>query len=291
MIQKSVRKFRPDADIVFCTYNWGFAPEKERIELIENLPDGVTLMATWDMFDNIKYGNSVENVVDYSLSYVGPGKYFTSEAIAAKKRGMKLYTISNTSGRTWDFGVVPYEPMPYQWIKRFEAILKANEEWGLTGLCDNIHYGFHPSIITELEKAAFFTNHKPLPEILKDLMIRDFGEENLEAVDKAMHLWSDAITYYPPTNEDQYGTFRIGPSYPFWPGSNTIGLPEGGKIPNDNHPMSGNGIYFEKYTPDGSGRNSLPGVRIYDEIEHVEKVRDLMKEGIDVLETIENPNE
>jgi len=292
LIQNSVRKFRPDADVIFCTYNWGFAPEKERIELIDNLPDGLSLLPTWDMFQNVKCGDSTENIVDYSLSFVGPGDYFKSEAIACKKHGnMKLYANSNTAGRTWDFGPVPYEPMPYQWIKRYEAILKAHEEWGLCGLLENIHYGFHPSIITELEKAALFTNHKPLDEVLKDLLIRDFGEENLESVDKAMHLWSDAITHYAPTNEDQYGAFRIGPSYPFWPGSNTIGLPEGGKIPSDNHAMFGNGIYFEKYTPDGTGRNSLPGVRIYDEIKAIEKVRDLMREGIDALEAIENPND
>lgn len=291
LIQNSVRKFRPDAEVIFCTYNWGFAPEEDRVWLIEHLPDGVAVMATWDMFENVKCGNSTENITDYSLSFVGPGKYFSSEAKAAKKRGLKMYSISNTSGRTWDFGTVPYEPMPYQWIKRYEEILKANKEWNVVGLFENIHYGFHPSIITELEKACLFTNHKPLEEILKDLLMRDFGEENLDAVDKAMHLWSEAITYYVPTNEDQYGAFRTGPSYPFWPGNNTIGLPEGGKIPNDNHPMFGNGIYFEKYTPDGTGRNSLPGVRIYDEINAITKVRDLMKEGISIMEKIENPND
>ena len=38
MILKSIRKYSADAELAFCTYNWGFAPEEDRIKLIENLP-------------------------------------------------------------------------------------------------------------------------------------------------------------------------------------------------------------------------------------------------------------
>lgn len=87
-----------------------------------------------------------------------------------------------TSGRTWDFGVIPYEPMPQQWIKRFEKMQQAHREWGLCGLMENIHYGFHPSIIRELEKCAFFTSEKPLAQSLRELLARDYGIENAPAV-------------------------------------------------------------------------------------------------------------
>ena len=131
MIHKAVRKYRSDIDLIVCTYNWGKQPEEERLKLIEALPNDVILMATWDMHHQFKIGEAMETIVDYSLSFEGPGEYFTSEAIAAKKRGMTMHTISNTSGRIWDFGVIPYEPMPYQWIKRYRAILKAREDLGL----------------------------------------------------------------------------------------------------------------------------------------------------------------
>ena len=39
LVQKVIKKYKPDADIVFWTYNWGWAPEKERIELLEKLPE------------------------------------------------------------------------------------------------------------------------------------------------------------------------------------------------------------------------------------------------------------
>ena len=157
VIKKAARKFIPDIEVAFSTYNWGFADEKDRIDLINNLPTDITLEATWDMFEQRKMKNSVQDGVDYSLNFVGPGKYFISEAKAAKARGIRLSTNAQSSGRTWDFGTVPYEPMPYQWMKRYEGMVKAHYDWGLTCVLENIHYGVQPSIISELEKYMFFT--------------------------------------------------------------------------------------------------------------------------------------
>lgn len=294
MIKNAVRKYSQDAEIVFCSYNWGFQPEKERIKLIEALPDGITVLATWDMFQKLKTGDSTYDICDYSLSFVGPGDYFISEAKAVMKRkGIKMAAIANSSGRTWDFGPVPYEPMPEQWIKRYQNMIKAHGELELRGIVENIHYGFHPSIITDLEKQAFFSGGEPLDKVLKDLLERDFGKENFSSVKKATELFSEAITHYVPTNEDQYGGFRTGPQYPFWSGD-LEGLPSpipnGGVMPSHKHAMH-KAIYFGVYTGDNEGRNSLPGVRIYDELKAVKKVENFMQQGIEVLENIQNPND
>ena len=293
MIKRAVEKYSKKAEIVFCTYNWGYAPEEERIRLINSLPDGIAIMATWDMFHKYKLGNSTEDVCDYTLSFEGPGEYFKSEAAAAKARGLKVYSISNTLGRTWDFGVIPYEPMPEQWIKRYKARIRANEEYGLKGLLENIHYGFYPSFIADIEKQAFFTEVKPLEEVLREVLIRDYGEENLKNVKRATENFSRAIRHYVPTNEDQYGAYRIGPAYPLWSGimeglPSTI--PEQGRMPSYPHAMFGNGIYFGVYTPDTEGKNSLPGVRIFDEIKSTKKMLELFEKGIKSLEECEKKN-
>ncbi|MBR2500035.1 MAG: hypothetical protein IKB60_03035, partial [Clostridia bacterium] len=119
MLKKVIRKHNKDADIVFWTYNWGFQPEEVRVKLIENLPTDITIQATYEMFEPRIYGNSVGKCADYTLSFAGPGKYFESEAKAAKRRGLKLYSMTNTGGLTWDLGVIPYQPMPYQWMNRY----------------------------------------------------------------------------------------------------------------------------------------------------------------------------
>lgn len=293
MVASSIRKYRADAEVIFCTYNWGYAPEKDRVALIERLPENITLMATWDMFDRYELGNSIQNVWDYTLGYVGPSKYFTSEAIAAKKRGIKLMANSQTSGRTWDFGVIPYEPMPQQWIKRYKRMQQAHKEWGLAGLLENIHYGFHPSIICELEKQAFFTEVEPLEITLEKLLRRDYGD-NAPIVERAMASFSEGITHYVPTNEDMYGGFRIGPSYPLWSGvmeGLPATIPEQGRMPSKPHAMFGNGIYFGVYSPDLDAKNSLPGVRIFDEIASIREMERLINEGVALLEGVANADE
>ena len=294
MIKKAVRKKRADAEILFCSYNWGYQPEEDRIALINKLPTDISLLATWDMFHKFKVGDSVEDICDYSLSFEGPGEYFISEASAAKARGIKVYAIANSSGRTWDFGTVPYEPMPEQWIKRYKNMQKAQVELGLTGIIENIHYGFHPSIITDIEKQAFFTPVESLEQTLIKLLERDFGKENAPTVKRATELFSEAITHYVPTNEDQYGGFRTGPAYPLWSGDLDglpSSIPEQGKAPDRPHAMFGNGVYFGKYTLDNEGRNSLSGVRIFDELKAVKKVESLMDKGISVLTAIKDKND
>ena len=297
MIKNSAKKYNPDIDIHLSTYNWGFQDEKDRIALIDNLPTDITVGPTWEMFEQRPYRNSVENQSDYSLNFVGPGKYFISEAEACKRRGIRLSANAQSSGRTWDFGTVPYEPMPYQWMKKYEGLIKAHDEWGLVEILENIHYAFQPSIISELEKYMFFTKYDGAPtaeEWLRLLIERDYGEENADAVESAMRDFSEAITHYPATNEDQYGAFRIGPAYPLWIiEQRTAQAPakEYGKKPNQYNAMFGNAIYFSGYTPEFSGKNSLPGVRIFDEIDGIGELSNILKRGLDKLDALNSDNE
>lgn len=297
LIQRVIRKYNPDVDIIFSTYNWGFADKDKRVSLIENLPSDISMEVAWGMFEKHKVGNSVEETADYSLSLCEPGYYFTTEAEAAKKRGIKVVADCQCSGRTWDFGVIPYEPMPYQWLKRYKEMLKAKKDYDIAGITENIHYAFQPSIISELEKYMFFTEYEGAPtaeEWLRLLIERDYGKENADSVDKAFRLFSEAITHYVATNEDQYGAFRIGPAYPLWVEDTRIGLtrpPQQGKIPAEHTAMFGNIIYFPAYTPHVTGRDSLVGVRIFDELEAIKKVIHFMEEGVAELIKISKKNE
>ncbi|NPV08539.1 MAG: hypothetical protein HPY83_11345, partial [Anaerolineae bacterium] len=131
LLKRVIRRYSPQADIVFWTYNWGWAPEEPRLALIRSLPTDITLEATFEMFEQRQRENVTNVCVDYTLSFEGPGKYFAGEAAAAHERGLRLYTMSNTAGLTWDFGVIPYQPAPFQWDRRWQDLLKAREDWGL----------------------------------------------------------------------------------------------------------------------------------------------------------------
>ncbi|MCL2517965.1 MAG: hypothetical protein FWF15_05325 [Oscillospiraceae bacterium] len=214
MVKRIIRAKQPKADFVFWSYNWGWVEEKYRLALIDNLPLDVSLLVTFEMFENVEREGIINRTVDYTLFFEGPGVYFKSEAKRAKERGLRLYSMTNTGGLTWDIGTIPYEPAPYQWMRRYAEMQKAHDNWGLCGTMDCHHYGFWPSFISELAKWAFY---KPSPDyetVLKMLVKRDWGEKNMDAVLKAYEYFSDGIRNLVSTNEDQYGPFRTGPSYP-----------------------------------------------------------------------------
>ncbi len=215
MIKNTVRQYSPEAEIVFWTYNWGCTPEKDRLALINSLPEDITLQVTFEMFEQRKFENAVKPVMDYSITFPGPGKYFISEAIAASKKNIRLYSMCNTSGRIWDFGTAPYVPVPQQWTKRHDAVLKAHEDWGLCGLMESHHYGFSPTIISELSKWRYWAPAVDARKILEKIAVRDFGKVGAKHAIEAWQLWSDAMNDVPVTNEDQYGPLRIGAAYPF----------------------------------------------------------------------------
>ncbi len=214
LVKRVIRRYNPEADIVFWTYNWGWAPAADRLALIESLPEDISLQATFEMFENVERRGTPTRCVDYTISFAGPGQYFASEARAAHERGLPLYTMSNSGGRTWDFGIVPYEPVPLQWARRHEALLKAHRDWGLRGLMESHHMGWWPSIVSDLAKWAFWQPATSAEELLPKLACRDFGVAAAGHVLSAWQHWSEAILDYVPTNEDQYGPFRVGPAYP-----------------------------------------------------------------------------
>lgn len=214
MVKGVIRRVRPEADVVFWTYNWGWADKDLRLSLIDNLPTDISLEATFEMFEDTEREGVPARSVDYTLFITQAGKYFLSEAEAAKKNNIPLYSMTNTAGLTWDVGTVPYEPAPYQWLKRFKAVNEAHDQYGLVGLMESHHYGVYPSFISEIAKAYFTEEHPRGEAIIDRILARDWGRENLDVARAAFRMIGDAIENMVTTEEDQYGPMRIGPSYP-----------------------------------------------------------------------------
>ena len=285
LVKKTIRKYKSDADIVFWTYNWGWAPKKERIELLEQLPTDISLLVTFEMFQKYDVDGIEEMVCDYSLAFEGPGDYFLSEAEIAKKRGIRLYSMTNTGGRTWDFGVLPFEPFPQQWQRRFDAIRECNKKYGLCGLMECHHYGYTPSFITDFAKKAFEFNAPNTSEILRSI-VDTFSSGETDKCLKAFELWSAAIRRYPANDEEQYCVMRISTAYPLF-------LNKIIKIPrlDDDKVMFGGGISETDYKDFDKGRYTPHALRIRPEIELFTDLKSKIQKGVDILETIENPTE
>lgn len=290
LVQKVIKKHKPDADIVFWTYNWGWAPEKERIELLEKLPTDISLLVTFEMFQNLptNYGIT-ERVCDYSVAFEGPGDYFISEAKVAKRRGIKLYTQANAGGRTWDFGTMTYEPFPQQWMRRYQAMRDCNDKYNLTGVMECHHFGYWPSFITKIEKLAF-EKFSDSPENIIKRVISEFSENQTEEIISALDCWSDAIRLYMPTDDEQYCAMRVGPAYPL-----ALGLyPKAPEYLRPEKVMFGGGICEEYHLQSGrksaEGLFTLHSVRIRTEIKILADIIKLVKNGITKLKSLKKKN-
>lgn len=226
MIKKAVRDVKPDAEIVFWTYNWSGKPVEPRLELIRNVPKDITVEVTFEKDSKVEHNGVVDQAVDYNIYFVGPGMPFTSEAEEIKKCGLRFYAMTNTGGATWDMGVIPYVPAPQQWMLRYEQMRKYHDTCGLTGLMESHHYGIYPSFIVDLAKWMFHSPDTPQEEILRMIATRDFSEEVSDKVIEAYSEFTKGIQHTVTNNDDQYGPYRIGPSYPLLVEKNYI-LPSG----------------------------------------------------------------
>ena len=287
LLKKVIYKHNNKADIVFWSYNWGWAPEEDRVKLIRALPKDISLLVTYEMHEVYEENGIKERTSDYTLSKALPGKYFLSEAKAAKESGIRLYAMTNTGGLTWDFGMIPYEPFPLQWKKRYDSMLVCREKYGLCGLMESHHYGFYPSFISEYAKWNFTQDNEKNDDILNDILGSYYGRENAVAVNEALALWSESICYYHAVAADQYGAFRIGPAYPICLNRQLV-------PPSASHAHFGAKIVAAKYEPfiwlDYS-ETSIPQIRIHYEIKQLKIMEDYLQKGIAILEKIEHKND
>ena len=285
LVRDSIRAVSPEADVVFWTYNWGWVDEEHRIKLIDKLPTDISLLVTFEMFEQYKLGNSTQRVCDYTLTKAGPGKYFTSEAEAAARRGIKLYSMVNTAGRTWDYGVIPYEPFPYQWNKRIQNIKKFQKTCGLSGLMESHHFGFTPSFITELAKNSYTVGGVSFEEKMAEIAKR-LSPDEPEKVCCALKLWSEGITHHSASDENQYGPFRIGPAYP-------LCLKHNLKCPDQPGAHFGNRICevgLNCFDLSRRSRETAYSIRIKDELRENAVAESFYKDGLKLLKSIKRKN-
>ncbi len=217
MVSDVIRAHSTEAELVFWTYNWGYEKQELREELLRNMPEGVTLMATFEMFEEINISPEIQEfTTDYTLWQIGPGKYFKTESAIAKERNMRMIAMTNTGGNTWDVGAVPYLPAPQRWIKRWKAVAESQDNLRLDGVRESHTYGFWPSILPEIAKYAYMVPMPDLDKLLERIVVRDFGVDNKDDVLKSFELFSEGMEHCVSTNEDQYGPARVGPAYPLF---------------------------------------------------------------------------
>lgn len=283
LVTKSVRKVNPDADIVFWTYNWGYAPERDRIALLKALPTDITLQVTFEMFEKYPYGDVDTMVMDYTIAFPGPGKYFLSEAKVARERGIKLYTMCNAGGRTWDMGMLPFVPVSELWKERYEALVECHERYGLRGTMECHHFGFTPSFLTRFAEYCFAENGMDVEESL-DRALENYYAKSAKEIKKTLEKFSEAFRSYPPTDEMQYGPMRISTAYPLL----LIKKLQPIEKQNVSFGLSICNLSFEAWD---FGRYTPQALRLNTEIAQIKGLKSAAQEAVIALSRIKNKND
>ena len=218
-IERAVHRAAPDTEIFFSTYNWGYQDLEVRRRFLEAFPSRLSLWVPWELFKMRRRGGMPSPVMDYTISEVEPGAFFTSEMEIAARRGIPLRAFTNFAGLTWDVGCVPYIPVPDRWAARMLIAQRLMREGKIASLYENHHYGWSPNPALDLGKALLVDPATPEPEIpdlLRRVARRDYGEAAADEVTAAWRTWSRAMDFYVASNEDQYGPWRVGSAYPFY---------------------------------------------------------------------------
>ncbi len=286
-IRDAVHNVNKDIEVIFSTYNWGWAPYEVRKKFLEGFPKGITLQITYEIFKQNRRGPLACPVMDYTISAVEPGYYFSSEAEIAASLGIPVRATANLAGCTWDFGTAPYVPVPQRWIKKMLILKKYLLECGVKSFYDNHHYGWTPNVMNDLEKEIFnISGEQDLDAFLLKLAKRDFGNNAAENIVKVWEIWSKAMDHYVASNEDQYGPWRTGPSYPFIFQPNitrTMGSKEI-PFPAEETAHFGNRIIKTLYMPYENECQSPGPLRYPLELKDLREMRRIWEEGLALLE-------
>ncbi len=286
-IRKAIHAVNPDAEVIWETYNWGYAPLDIRKKFLESMPEKLTLSVTYEIFADRRLEGMHTPVMDYTISATEPGFYFTSECSEAKRLGLPLSVNCNVAGIAWDFGVVPYVPVPERWLKRSRRIRQAHYEWNVSSLYATHHYGYWNSIAADIVKWTCWDGYEPdYEQLLRKAAVRDYGRENADAVLKAWKYWSEAMDHYTASNEDQYGPWRVGASYPFifQPNITRTMSPKEIRFPTSRGGHSG--IIKTFYTP-YENENQTPGFLRYPaELRALERMLVLWNKGLEAVQQL-----
>ena len=255
---------------------------------LKNFPKNVTLHVTYDIFKQNRLKDLACPVMDYSIFAEEPGFYFESEVKAAAEFGIEnIRVTSNLAGNTWDFGCVPYVPVPFRWIKRMEILREYLLKYKVNSFYDSHHYGWYPNVCNDLAKAIFSEEAPADPEVLlRGIAARDFGEDAADNIVEVWRIWSRAMDHYVASNEDQYGPWRVGPAYPFvfQPAITRTMDDKNVVFPTTRESYRAGGMIKTMYHPYENNAQSPGPLRFPVEVAELEKMLPAWEKGVKLME-------
>ena len=189
-------------------WTWGWDPRCAQ-EVIKLLPKAVSVMNVSEQFVEKQIGDAKTSVLDYSISVEGPGAYALDNWKCAHRTGHKAYAKIQVNN-TWEIAITPYVPVFEQIYRHLLRLTKAGEGKP-EGLMLSWSLGGFPSAPLQIV-AEFYENRERIPT-LREIYEKVFKGADIDALEKAIHEFSEAYAEYPFNIGTAYnGTQEIAPA-------------------------------------------------------------------------------
>jgi hypothetical protein len=202
-----LHKVNPKIEILPWDYNIDF--RREAVDLkrfdIAHYPDGVSPIITWENGKSFVRDGEEGYLKDYAINEAGPSEVAAAQIEEAHKRNLKIYLKADTFA-SWQYGTLPYLPIPYQWYARYQGLEKA----GAQGVLETWSYGFKPNFMAGIRAWYSWTDAPPLDDLLRKVAHDQFGPGSEEGVLAAWKHFSDAIRLVPDTGPRMGTTNSVG---------------------------------------------------------------------------------
>jgi hypothetical protein len=191
-----LHKINPKIEVLAWDYNIDFRRQAVDIKRfdVEHYPSGVIPFITWENGKSFVRDGEEGYLKDYAINEAGPAEVAEAQIDAARKRGMKVYVKADTFV-SWQYGTLPYLPIPYQWYERYKGLEKAKVD----GVLETWSYGLKPNFMAGVRAWYSWSDAPPLDDLLRQYARSRFGPGSEDAVLKAWKHFSAAIRLVPDT--------------------------------------------------------------------------------------------
>ncbi len=195
LIAEGAFREKPEARIVCWTWGWSHSwgwDDQEIRSAIEGLPDNVIVMSTSEEAIPTNMAGSSGQVIDYSMSVVGPGEKSRRTWEVAQARGLRT-AAKVQFNNTWECSAVPFLPV-FQLIE--EHLIRLSDS-GVSGLMLSWTLGGYPSLNLELASEYYWDTDSGEKTGIGERMQAKFGSEAGQAIADASAAFGSAFREFP----------------------------------------------------------------------------------------------
>ena len=200
-LARGIHSVDPQAELI----SWFYLPEiRETAEcdpkraeeillrIFAKTPAGVILQLNCESLGEAQQLGKPRPVLDYSLAYIGPSRFFETVAGEIIRNGASV-SAKLQVGCSHEVATVPFVPVPGNIFRRYKRLI----ELGVTTVLQCWYFGNYPSVMT---RAAFRCAMRPLPEsedeFLAGLAASEWGGDTFRVVQAWKHF-RDAYENFP----------------------------------------------------------------------------------------------